>query len=327
MRKQIWAAIVVASLGWGTGGVATRVALEEGVGPYALATYRTALAAAAVVAYLLLRGRTLPRDRLVWRVGSVMGLFNLAAPFVLFTLGYQYASAGFIGLLAALIPLATAVMAHVLLPDERLTAGRVVGLAVALGGVGVLLASGDSGLAEGGRPVLAFGLGVGAVLAIAYAGIYAKRYAGRYEPLEVSTAQFTVGTLLLLVAMTVTEGAPVNQTAYAWSMLVYMALASTFVPFATFYWLLRRVSATFASVIGYVVPLVAVVAGWLLLDERLEPGIVVGGALILVGVVITDRLEGRAAHRPPVVASSAAGGVQSSTGTASAAGDEPTDRH
>ncbi len=302
MRKQIWAAIFVASLGWGTGGVATRGALEEGVEPYALAAYRTALAAVAVVAYLLVRGQALPRDRLVWRVGSVMGFFNLAAPFVLFTLGYQYASAGFIGLLAALIPLATAVMAHLLLPDERLTTGRVVGLAVALAGVAVLLASGDSGLASGGRPLLAFGLGVGAVLAIAYAGIYAKRYAGRYEPFEVSTVQFSVGTLLLLVAMAIVEGAPVNQTAAAWSLLAYMALASTFVPFTVFYFLLRRVSATFASVIGYVVPLVAVTTGALFLHERLEPGILIGGALILAGVLITDRVEGRGAARPPVVA-------------------------
>ncbi len=302
MRRQIWAAILLASLGWGTGGVATRVALTEGVEPFALAAYRTAIAAVAVIAFLLIRGRALPRRPVVWKVGVVAGVLNLAAPFALFTVAYQYASAGFVGLLAALIPLATALLAHALLPGEPLTAGRMIGLAVALGGVAVLVLSGDSGLASGGRPVLAFGLGVGAVACIALASIYAKRHAGAYEATEVTTVQFAVGTVLLAVAMAVVEGLPVNQTAWAWTMLAYMALASTFLPFTLYYWILRHVSATFASVIGYVVPLIAVAAGALLLDERLEPGIVLGGALILAGVLITDRMEGRHAARPPVVA-------------------------
>ncbi len=305
MRRQVWAAMAVAAMGWGTGGVATREALGEGVEPYALAAYRTALAAAAVLVYLLVRRRALPRSAVVWKVGTVMGFFNLAAPFALFTIGYQYASAGFIGLLAALIPLGTALLAHFLLPDEPLTGGRMAGLAVALGGVAVLLLSGDSGIGDGGRPLLAFGLGLAAVVCIAYAGIFAKRYAGRYEPPEVATVQFVLGTGFLLVAMAVAEGAPVNQSGYGWALLAYMGLVSTFLPFLLFYWLLRRVSATYASVIGYIVPLVAVAAGALLLGERLEPGIVVGGALILAGVVITDRMEGRAIARPPVVVAAA----------------------
>ncbi len=321
MRKQIWGAIAIASLGWGTGGVATRVALDEGMEPFGLSAYRTAIAAAAVVAYLVLRGRPLTRDPLVWRVGVVVGLLNLAAPFALFTYAYQYASAGFVGLLAALIPLATAALAHFLLPAERMTLGRVLGLAVALAGVAVLLASGDSGLAAEGRPVLAFLLGIGAVACISLAGIYAKRHAGSYEPADVTTVQFAVGTVLLLVGMGIVEGAPGNQTGLGWLMLVYMGLASTFVPFAVFYWLLRHVSVTYASVIGYVVPLVAVTAGALLLSERLEPGIVIGGALILAGVVITDRLEGRAAQRPPVVPTADGRG-----GAGTAAGPSPRQR-
>ena len=75
-----------------------------------------------------------------------------------------------------------------------------------------------------------------------------------------------------------------------------MALASTFLPFMLFYWMLRHVSATYASMVGYVVPVIAVTAGVLFLDERVEPGIVLGGLLILIGVVITDRVEARYAR-------------------------------
>ena len=229
-----------------------------------------------------------------------MGISNLALPFVLSNIALQYASAGFLGLMIALIPLMTAVMAHLLLPAERLTPVRFLGLVVGLSGVAMLLLSGDSGLAEGGRPLLAGILGLIAVLAISYGGVYAKRYAGKYRTLDVTGVHFVSGSVVIVVAMFIVEGAPVVETAAAWSLLTYMALVSTFMPFALFYWLLRQVSATYASMVGYVVPVIAIVAGVILLDERLQPGIVLGGLLIFIGVLITDqsyRIDGRRARR------------------------------
>ena len=64
-------------------------------------------------------------------------------------------------------------------------------------------------------------------------------------------------------------------------------------PFLLWYWMIRYVTATYASAIGYVVPLIAVIVGMILLDEKLQPGLVIGGALILAGVILTDRLEQR----------------------------------
>ena len=293
MRNRIWTAILVASLGWGTGGVATRAAYDQGVEPYTLVMWRTLIAAAAVFTYFVLRRRRLSRNEKVVKVGLVMGTFNLAGPFLLFAVAYEHASAGFVGLLAALIPVATAGLAHFLLPDEPMKAAKLAGLVIALVGVAVLILSGDSGLAEGGRPLLAFGLGVGAVSMIAVAGIYAKRHAGEYEPMDVAGIQFVTGALVILVATLIVEGVPGAETGAGWALILYSAMASTFMPFLIFYWLLRHVSVSYASLVGYVVPLIAVVAGIGLLSERLDPGIAIGGALILAGVIMSDRIEQR----------------------------------
>jgi drug/metabolite transporter (DMT)-like permease len=287
--RRVWIAIMLASVGWGTGGVATRVALAEGASPYAVAMYRGLIAAAAVIVFLAVRRRGVPRTAAAWRVGVAMGVSNLALPFILGNIALQYASAGFIGLMTALIPIMTAVMAHFLLADERLVTARFIGLTIALSGVAVLLVSGDSGLAEGGRPLLAGLLGLVSVLSISFGGVYAKRYAGQYRALDVSGVHFVTGSLVIVAAMLVAEGPPGGETAVAWGMLAYLGVAATFMPFALFYWLLRRVSATYASMVGYVVPLIAVAAGLVFLDERLQAGMVIGGLLILVGVVVTDR--------------------------------------
>ena len=285
--------MIVASFGWGTAGVATRVVLEEGVTPYHLASYRSLLAVLAVLVFLLIRRRGLPRGGVVWRVGLVMGLSNLAVPFIFSNIALQYAGAGFLGLMTALIPVMTAGIAHFTLPEERLSIMKTAGLVVGLLGVAVLMLSGDSGLAEGGRPLVAGLLGFGAVASISAGSIFAKSHAGEYEPLDVTGVHFGSGMVVVLVATLAVEGGPVGETALAWSVLVYMALVGTVLPMVLYYWMLQRVTATYASLAGYVIPLIAVAAGVLVLDEQLQPGILAGGAVILVGVLLADRAEHR----------------------------------
>ena len=79
-----------------------------------------------------------------------MAVTNLVIPYLLFTLAYAEASAGFVGLFAALIPMATAVFANAMLPNEPMTRWKLIGLSIGFAGVAALLASGDSGLASGG---------------------------------------------------------------------------------------------------------------------------------------------------------------------------------
>jgi drug/metabolite transporter (DMT)-like permease len=267
------------------------MALGDGATPYEIALARGLLAAIAVVAYLAVRRRLRRPDGIVLRVGVVMAFTNLSIPFVLSNVALQYASAGFVALPAALIPLMTAGLAHFLLPEERLNAGKVVGLVIALAGVAVLLLSGDSGLPSGGRPLVAGALSLASGITIAAGSIYAKRHAGSYSTMDVAGIQFTFGALgVAAAALLVGDGLGAGPVA-AWPEMVYLAAATTFLPFTLYYWLIRHVTATYASVIGYVVPVFAVAAGVVVLDEQIQPGILIGGLLILIGVLITDRIE------------------------------------
>ena len=290
--RRVWVALLVASFGWGTAGVATRVVLDDGVRPFTIATVRAAIAAVAVVGFLAVRRTAMPRG-IPLRVGMVMGITNLAVPYLTSNVALEHASAGFVGVTTALIPLLTAVIAHFFLVGERLSAFRVAGLIAGFAGVTLLLSSGDSGLAESGRPVLAGVLSLVGVVSIALGGVYAKRHAGGYDPFEVTGIHFVSGTVIMAIVALAVEGAPVGLGARSWAVLLYMGIGTTFIPFTLYYWMLRRVSATFASTAGYLVPPIAVAAGIILLSERLESGIVAGGALILAGGVIGDRAERR----------------------------------
>ncbi len=297
MRPIYWVAMVVAALGWSSGGIGTRAAFNEGIGAWTIVGMRVIIA--AVIVGLIVFARRIPWPTpTVIRYGLIQAVFNLTIPYVLFTFAYDQASAGFVSLLAALIPISTAVFANTMLPNEPLTKGKFLGLFIAFTGVAALLLSGDSGLSEGGRPVVAIGLGLTAVASVGYASAFAKRHAGEYNPTVMTWLQFAFSSLWLLVAMVALEGAPTDVSAYGWLLIVGMAITATVLPFLILYWLLQHISATDSSLIGYMVPLFTIVAGIILLDEELQAGIVVGGLLVFIGIVLADRETRRQAAEP-----------------------------
>jgi len=288
MRGTYWILILVAALGWGSGGITTRAAFAEGVGIWTMVGLRVAIAALLVLAVLVARRSPLPTVA-VLRYGLSQAVFNLTVPYVLFTYALDSASAGFVGLLTALIPLSTSIFANFMLEDESMTPRKFFALLVGFTGVAALMLSGDSGLQEGGRPLVAIGLGLTSVVSVGYAGAFAKKHAGSYDPIMLSGIQFGFAAIWLVAAMFVIEGAPTDLSVNGWWLILILAIAATFMPFLLFFWLLQHIPVTNASLVGYIVPFVALIGGIVLLDEQLQSGIVVGGVLVAAGMFLSDR--------------------------------------
>lgn len=297
MRGTYWILIVVAALGWGSGGIATRAAFDEGVGAWTLIGMRV-LIAAALVAIVLIAMRSPWPSRTVLRFGLIQSVFNLTVPYVLFTFALEEASAGFVALIAALIPMATSVFANFMLPNEPLTPRRLFALFVAFTGVAALLLSGDSGLAEGGRPLIAIALGLISIVSVGFSGAFAKKHAGTYDPIMLAGLQFSIASIWLVAAMVAVEGLPTAVSLEGWMLILVLAIPATFVPFLVYFWLLQHISATNASLVGYIVPFVGLIGGIVLLGEQLQPGIIGGGVLVGAGMFLADRETRRHAKRP-----------------------------
>lgn len=295
MQARVWIAILLASLGWGTSGVAVRGALLEGVPPFTIIPVRFVVASLALLAVVLMRGRGLPVGRHPWRRGAVLGVVNMAGPTIFLTLALQYISAGLGGLLVALSPILTAVAAHLLLADERLQQAKLAGLGVSLGGVAVLLLSGETGIAGGGgNPLLGGALSLIGVSFIAAGSVYSRKFAVHHPVLDLAVPQFLVGAVTALAAAAWVEWPQfAGVTAAGWLLMLYIALIGTVLPFLMFLRVVQHASATKASLIGYLVPIVGVLGGMLALDERVTLGIAAGGVLILLGVLMVDRAERR----------------------------------
>ena len=167
----------------------------------------------------------------------------------------------------------------------------VIGLVVALGGVAVLLVSGDSGLATGGHPVLAAAYVAAAGAFVSVTWVFLKLYGAEYRPTDLTTVQMITAIVPLWAMSFGMEGLPDSYGLEIWWLVAYLALLAQAVPFFLIFWAIARASVIQTMLMAYLTPIIAVVAGVIILDEQLQSGILLGGALILVGVLVTDRAQ------------------------------------
>ncbi len=291
MQPRVWLAIFIAAIGWGTSGVATRSALDQGVPPITMVVLRV-LIAAGVIYLFMAASRSIGRpSRPGVRVGLTLGVFNMTVPFIASTIALQFAGAGFVGLLIALIPLATAIIANFLLPDEPLRGIKIAAMSVGFAGVAVLLVSGESGIGSVGRPLAATALMLTAVMSIAWANVYAKQNEKHFEAAEVTGLQFAFGFLITVPIALVTEGFPGHYSAWGWTMIGYQAIAGAAMPFLLYFWALKHASITKVALVAYMVPLISLIAGIVVLNEQAGLGIAIGGGLILGSVILVDQSD------------------------------------
>lgn len=296
-NQRIWVILGIISLSWGTSPIAVRIGIGEGIGPSTMAAGGSLVAGVSVWLMIgLMRRRNLVGPAEL-RIGLVLALLSVALPQQARYVALANASAGFVTLVNALIPLGTAVVAHFMLTNERLKTGTTFGLLLGLVGIAALILIGDSGITEGGDPIMAGVMGLTSVVLISFAGVYAKRHAGQYSVLGVTGVQLAVGSAIQWAVALALDGAPFGHSSTGLLAILYSGIIGMFLPLSLYYFLIRHVPVVFSSVISYMIPLVAVIAGVVVLNERLQPGILWGGALVLSGVVITDLVRIREARR------------------------------
>ncbi len=288
MRARIVAVLGAASLGWGLAGVGVRAVYQEGASTFTVVVVRTAIATLAVIGYGLASGRR--PSRRAWLHGALIGVPRIGLAPILFIASLNYISAGVEGLVITLIPVTTATMGHLFL-RERLSRSQMIGLALGIAGTTLLIASGDSGIADGtGNTVIGGGLALGGVIFGSISGILSRRFAPEHDTLTLAIPMFLSGVIVAVLGGLVAKDIRISElNLRSWQLLFLLALGSTLLPFVATLYASRHTTAANVALTAYVAPLVGVVGGAVLLDEVITPAIVVGGLLTITGVVMVGR--------------------------------------
>ena len=280
--------VVLAALCWGTSGFSGKIVADRtGLGPLDIAWHRMAIGAVVLlIGFTLTRRRraaetaemvpTLTRGtavRLVL-VAAGLGAYQLAYFAAVAAAGVSIATLVALGLAPLLIAVGATVLGH-----GRPDRATVVALVVAL--VGLVLLVGISAGADSGTTVV-----LGALLAVGSALGYAVvTLAGAGVPagIPVALAGFAGGALLL-TPVALATGLRFTTDPVALLVLLYLGAVPSALAYRMFFSGLRSVPGAVASIVTLLEPLTATALATAFLGERLSPGALAGGLLVLAAV-------------------------------------------
>ncbi len=284
-QLAVFAAAYGAVVLWGATPVVTKLAVAE-IDPLAVGLLRTLLAAVAALPLIVLGGLKPPasREGRAYLAVSALGGFVIFP--LLFSLGIELTTAGHGALLLGILPVLTGLIAALL--ERRVPGGRWwLGCAVALAGTAVLVGERfDLSLSDGSS--------LGNLLVLASAVAAAAGYVtGARAARETGTWAITLwglvlGSLALLpfLPFMVSLDNLATAGATAWTSVIYLAVASSIVGYAAWYWALGQGGIGRTGLAQFAQPLVGVILAVALLGEALTWPMVLAAAAILAGVAL-----------------------------------------
>jgi drug/metabolite transporter (DMT)-like permease len=275
--------LIVAGI-WGASYLFIKVAVRE-IEPTAMMDLRLIFAVIVLLPVLALRlgPRGAAAELRSTGAGAfILGVTNMAVPFVLIAWGEKHIDSGVAAIANATVPIFVALLAIRFNPSERVRGWRLVGVALGLVGVGVLTGLHPQGGWWGVAGTLAV---VVASLSYASANLFAQHRFPETAPLVITTASALAAALVLLpfALLQLPDGMP------SWKAIASVAalgVAGTALALLFFYAMLNRYGASRASLVTYLLPPFALFYGVAFLDERVTLNAVLGLLLILAGVAL-----------------------------------------
>lgn len=271
---------------WGATFLFAEIALRE-VPALTITLHRVVWALPVLALVVRLRGIAVPWSPRLWGGWLVMGALNNAIPFSLIFWGQTRIEAGLASILNATTAMTGAVVAGLLLVDERLTRRKVLGAALGLAGVGIIMGPGAVLALD---PVNLAQLAVlGAGLSYAFAGVWGRTALAGQPPLLNALGMLAGSAVLMGPAALIVDGPPVLALSLStWGALAGLSVLCTALAYGLYFAILARAGAANLLLVTLLIPPFAIALGALVLGERMAPEAWAGFAVIALGLLVTD---------------------------------------
>lgn len=292
MRARDVADLVLLAALWGASFLFMRYAAPA-FGPPTLIWLRVGVAAACLLPLLVVRGQIGEVRRVAGRL-AVMGVFSAALPFVLIAWAMLSITAGLGSILNATVPIFTALIGAVWL-GEPLDRWRSVGLVV--GFTGVLLLAGEQADFKPGGSGWAIIAMLLATLSYGLAAHLTRRLLGEV-PALVSAAGSQIAAAIVLTPLALWFWPAESPGRLAWAAAIALGVGCTAFAFLIFFRLIANVGAARAVTVTFLIPLFGIIWGSIFLAERLDAGMLFGGAIVVLGTALATGVLRWPSSRP-----------------------------
>jgi drug/metabolite transporter (DMT)-like permease len=288
-RLLDWLALLALVAMFGSAFLLTKVAVQE-VPPIMVVAGRIVIGAILLLVIAYAQGERLSILKPYWPILLALALTGNCIPFFVITWGQQYVDSSLAGILMAMMPLTTVVLAHFFVAGERITKNKVIGFLLGFAGVVILM-----------QPELTVStqldwLHLSAMMLILAGAIcYATNSVIAHSLPKISLSLISAGVLLaasiVIIPLSILQGfewVADTSPGAMWSVILLGVFPSGLATIIYFR-VIRHAGPAFLSQINYLIPVWAVLLGIVFGGEKLTINAVIALVVILVGIAIAQK--------------------------------------
>ena len=281
MNTRDFLTLLLVSLFWGGSFLFLRLLVLEGLEPLQIVSLRMMFAAVFIAPFFLKKLKKYSFHEHGFSI-LLIGLLNTALPFTLFAYASVNLGAGSLSVLQATVPILTALILFSLYRDE-FSYMKLFG--VLIGFSGLFLLAGPSGELDLFSSILC----VIASLSYAISGVYLANTPAKINNSFIGMGSLIVGAILLSPFLINFSQENLSISTTSWLYIAILGVINTSLAYVIFIKLIKRIGSLNASFVTYLVPVSSISLGILILDETFTLDMVVGSALIFLGVFFSNK--------------------------------------
>jgi drug/metabolite transporter (DMT)-like permease len=285
-----WLLLMCLVLLWGTSFMFISISVET-VDPITVVFFRVFIAALILTAVVFIKGQRFPMTIKNWLAFLVMGFAGNVFPFFLITWGQLSVNSGIAGMIMAIMPLMTMLLAHYLVEGENLNRYKIIGFIFGITGITILLGP----VFEGGGRAVYGGIAI-FIAATSYAvnTILVKRLP-RFKPMVAAAGVMICASLIMLPIWLLQSTPSFDELSLrSINSVVWLGIGPTAIATLILFAVIERAGPTFLSTINYMIPVVAFFSGAYVLSEPVEWSSIFSQTIILSGIALTRFSANRA---------------------------------
>lgn len=286
-KTRALVAVGLVSFFWGTTWLASKKGVEH-MPALQLAGVRQFLGGSIYLLYFLFKGHKLPTKeqfiQFTW-----MSVIMFVASNGLSTWSVQYIPSGLGAVIGAIAPIWIAIFSVTIFRETKFNLVTVIGLTLGFGGIMIIFSDYLHDLFNS-KFSLGIALGVIATMTWGLGTLYTVKHSKNLDPYySLGWQMFISGIILTVISRATGQYKPLAEVdATAWYAISYLVIIGSVITFLAFIYALKRLPAAQASVYAYINPIVAVIIGSILNNEKLNIIIAVGTLVTLLGVYLVN---------------------------------------
>ncbi len=221
-----------------------------------------------------------------------LGVFGVAGNQLLFLIGLHYTTVGHSSLIIATGPITILLLAR-MQRLELLTVNKLLGMVLSFSGVALLAL--EKGISLQAGTLRGDLITFAGSFSFACYTVLSKRIAPKYDTISMNAYLYSSGAIIVM-PLAIWRAQRLDWAAVSWQGwlgLLYLALFGSVCAYLIYYWALRRLAASRLAAFTYFQPVLATMLGVWMLGEEMTHNLLGGGALVLVGVYLAERMPRR----------------------------------